>query len=119
MQRYIVHRLLQESCCCSAWRSSLALALTEIHRPDAAGRRHTEDRASQPHAWADRPYYEQLYRFLPSARMGDRAYILPALTLGTFAVAGLMRLVRSSMLEVLMPSSSNWPASKGCLRLVI
>jgi ABC-type dipeptide/oligopeptide/nickel transport system permease component len=39
---------------------------------------------------------------LPSARMGGpEHYILPALTLGTFAVAGLMRLVRSSMLEIL------------------
>jgi peptide/nickel transport system permease protein len=28
-------------------------------------------------------------------------YILPAATLGTFAVAGMMRLVRSSMLEVM------------------
>lgn len=39
---------------------------------------------------------------LPSARMGGpRHYILPAATLGAFAVAGLMRLVRSSMLEVM------------------
>jgi ABC-type dipeptide/oligopeptide/nickel transport system permease component len=39
---------------------------------------------------------------LPSARMGGpEHYILPAMTLGTFAVAGLMRLVRSSMLEIL------------------
>src|SRR5690606_28293261 len=39
---------------------------------------------------------------LPSARMGGPAhYILPAVTLGTFAVAGLMRLVRSSMLDVM------------------
>ena len=39
---------------------------------------------------------------LPSARMGGpEHYILPAITLGTFAVAGLMRLVRSSMLEIL------------------
>jgi peptide/nickel transport system permease protein len=34
--------------------------------------------------------------------MGGAAhYILPATTLGTFAVAGMMRLVRSSMLEVM------------------
>jgi peptide/nickel transport system permease protein len=39
---------------------------------------------------------------LPSARMGGLShYILPAATLGTFAVAGMMRLVRSSMLEVM------------------
>ena len=41
-------------------------------------------------------------RWLPSARMGGFAhYILPTITLGTFLVAGVMRLVRSSMLEVL------------------
>jgi peptide/nickel transport system permease protein len=41
-------------------------------------------------------------RWLPSARMGGFAhYILPTVTLGTFLVAGIMRLVRSSMLEVL------------------
>ncbi|GIX49367.1 MAG: glutathione ABC transporter permease [Candidatus Tectimicrobiota bacterium] len=40
--------------------------------------------------------------WLPSARMGGiRHYILPTITLGTFLVAGLMRLIRSSMLEVL------------------
>jgi peptide/nickel transport system permease protein len=39
---------------------------------------------------------------LPSAHMGGpEHYILPALTLGRFAVAGLMRLVRSNMLEIL------------------
>lgn len=40
--------------------------------------------------------------WLPSARMGGfEHYILPTVTLGTFLVAGYMRLVRSSMLEVL------------------
>ena len=40
--------------------------------------------------------------WLPSARMGGfDHYILPTITLGTFLVAGYMRLVRSSMLEVL------------------
>jgi ABC-type dipeptide/oligopeptide/nickel transport system permease component len=40
--------------------------------------------------------------WLPSARMGGvRHYILPTITLGTFLVAGFMRLIRSSMLEVL------------------
>jgi peptide/nickel transport system permease protein len=40
--------------------------------------------------------------WLPSARMGSFAhYILPTITLGTFLVAGFMRLIRSSMLEVL------------------
>jgi peptide/nickel transport system permease protein len=48
-------------------------------------------------------YFFSVYLgILPSARMGGpEHYILPALTLGTFAVAGLMRLVRSSMLEIL------------------
>ncbi len=40
--------------------------------------------------------------WLPSARMGGwQHYILPTITLGTFLVAGYMRLIRSSMLEVL------------------
>lgn len=40
--------------------------------------------------------------WLPSARMGGyQHYILPTVTLGTFLVAGFMRLIRSSMLEVL------------------
>jgi ABC-type dipeptide/oligopeptide/nickel transport system permease component len=39
---------------------------------------------------------------LPSGRMGGPShYILPALTLGTFSIAGMMRLPRSSMLDVL------------------
>jgi peptide/nickel transport system permease protein len=40
--------------------------------------------------------------WLPSARMGSPAhYVLPAVTLGAFLVAGMTRLVRSSVLEVL------------------
>ena len=40
--------------------------------------------------------------WLPSARMGTPwHYILPTITLGAFLVAGMMRLVRSSVLEVL------------------
>ena len=40
--------------------------------------------------------------WLPSARMGGFThYILPTITLGTFLVAGFMRLIRSSMLEIL------------------
>ena len=40
--------------------------------------------------------------WLPSARMGGPAhYVLPTITLGAFLVAGMMRLVRSSVLEVL------------------
>jgi peptide/nickel transport system permease protein len=40
--------------------------------------------------------------WLPSSRMGGPAhYVLPAITLGVFLVAGMMRLVRSSLLEVM------------------
>ncbi len=40
--------------------------------------------------------------WLPSGRMGGPAhYVLPVITLGAFLVAGFMRLVRSSMLEVM------------------
>ena len=40
--------------------------------------------------------------WLPSARMGDyRHFVLPTITLSTFLIAGIMRLVRSSMLEVM------------------
>jgi ABC-type dipeptide/oligopeptide/nickel transport system permease component len=40
--------------------------------------------------------------WLPSARMGGPAhYVLPVITLSAFRVAGMMRLVRSSVLEVL------------------
>ncbi|MCI0799731.1 MAG: ABC transporter permease [Chloroflexi bacterium] len=39
---------------------------------------------------------------LPPGRMGGPShYIMPAITLGTFSIAGMMRLIRSSMLEVL------------------
>ncbi len=40
--------------------------------------------------------------WLPSSRMGDWThYVLPTITLGTFLVAGFMRLIRSSMLDIL------------------
>src|SRR5262245_21287655 len=40
--------------------------------------------------------------WLPSARMGSPAhYVLPTITLAAFLVAGMMRLVRSSVLEIL------------------
>src|SRR4029453_10449061 len=40
--------------------------------------------------------------WLPSGRMGGAAhYVLPVITLGTFLVAGFMRITRSAMLEVL------------------
>ena len=40
--------------------------------------------------------------WLPSGRMGGpEHFVLPVITLGTFLIAGFMRLVRSSMLEVM------------------
>src|SRR5215475_3609107 len=40
--------------------------------------------------------------WLPSGRMGGPAhYVLPVITLGTFLVAGFMRITRSAMLEVM------------------
>jgi peptide/nickel transport system permease protein len=40
--------------------------------------------------------------WLPSGRMGGpEHYVLPVITLGLFLVAGFMRLVRSSMLEIM------------------
>ena len=46
--------------------------------------------------------FAMLLGWLPSARMGGVAhYVLPTITLGTFLVAGFMRLIRSSMLEIL------------------
>ena len=40
--------------------------------------------------------------WLPTSRMGDyRHYVLPTVTLSTFLLAGFMRLIRSSMLEIL------------------
>lgn len=57
---------------------------------------------------------------LPSARMGGpEHYILPAATLGTFAVAGMMRLVRSSMLEVMDSEFVKLARIKGLSELVV
>ena len=40
--------------------------------------------------------------WLPSGRMGGpEHYVLPVITLGSFLIAGFMRLVRSSMLDVM------------------
>ena len=52
--------------------------------------------------------------WLPSARMGGFShYILPTITLGTFLVAGFMRLIRSSMLEILDSEFVNLARIKG------
>ena len=58
--------------------------------------------------------------WLPSARMGGPLhYILPAITLGAFLVAGMMRLVRSSVLEVLESEFVKLARIKGLPRWVV
>jgi peptide/nickel transport system permease protein len=58
--------------------------------------------------------------WLPSARMGGpEHYILPALTLGAFLVAGMMRLVRSSLLEVLDSEFVRLARIKGLSEMVV
>jgi peptide/nickel transport system permease protein len=58
--------------------------------------------------------------WLPSARMGGPAhYVLPTITLGAFLVAGLMRLVRSSVLEVLDTEFVKFARIKGLSQTVV
>ena len=58
--------------------------------------------------------------WLPSARMGGPThYILPTITLAAFLVAGLMRLVRSSVLEVLDAEFVKLARIKGLSRAVV
>ena len=58
--------------------------------------------------------------WLPSARMGGPAhYVLPVVTLGAFLVAGMMRLVRSSMLEVLDSEFVKLARIKGLSQTVV
>lgn len=58
--------------------------------------------------------------WLPSARMGGPAhYVLPSITLGAFLVAGMMRLVRSSLLEVLDSEFVKLARIKGLSRAVV
>jgi peptide/nickel transport system permease protein len=58
--------------------------------------------------------------WLPSARMGTPAhYVLPAITLSAFLVAGMMRLVRSSMLEVLDSEFVKLARIKGLSRTIV
>lgn len=53
-------------------------------------------------------------RLLPSSGMGDfRHYIMPGFTLGWFVVAGIMRLLRSSMLEILNSDCIKMARAKG------
>ncbi len=58
--------------------------------------------------------------WLPSARMGSPAhYVLPAITLGAFLVAGMTRLVRSSVLEVLDSEFVKLARLKGVSELTV
>jgi peptide/nickel transport system permease protein len=58
--------------------------------------------------------------WLPSARMGSPAhYVLPAVTLGAFLVAGMTRLVRSSVLEVLDSEFVKLARIKGVSELTV
>ena len=58
--------------------------------------------------------------WLPSARMGGPShYVLPVVTLGAFLVAGMMRLVRSSMLEVLDSEFVKLARIKGLSQTVV
>ena len=77
-------------------RPVIALLLAR-HRPDVGVRRATR------------------VSFRPSGRGGLSYMVLPGIALGWFQVAALMRLTRSSMLEVLAgPNLSNSLASKAC-----
>ena len=61
-----------------------------------------------------------LLGWLPSARMGGPAhYVLPVITLSAFLVAGMMRLVRSSVLEVLDTEFVKLARIKGLSRSVV
>ncbi len=58
--------------------------------------------------------------WLPSARMGGPAhYVLPTISLGAFLVAGMMRLVRSSVLEVLDSEFVKLARIKGLSQTVV
>jgi peptide/nickel transport system permease protein len=58
--------------------------------------------------------------WLPSARMGGPAhYILPTITLAAFLVAGMMRLVRSSVLEILDTEYVKLARIKGLSQTVV
>lgn len=53
-------------------------------------------------------------KLLPTSGIGGPThYILPAFTLGWFVVAGMMRLLRSSMVDVLQSDYVQWARSKG------
>src|SRR5712692_9833506 len=58
--------------------------------------------------------------WLPSARMGGlQHYVLPTITLGAFLVAAFMRLIRSSMLEVLDSEFVKFARLKGLAERIV
>ncbi len=58
--------------------------------------------------------------WLPSGRMGGpEHYVLPVITLGAFLVAGFMRLVRSSMLEIMDSEYVKFARIKGLSEFVV
>jgi peptide/nickel transport system permease protein len=58
--------------------------------------------------------------WLPSARMGGPAhYVLPVITMSAFLIAGMMRLVRSSVLEVLDTEFVKLARIKGLSQTVV
>jgi peptide/nickel transport system permease protein len=58
--------------------------------------------------------------WLPSGRMGGPAhYVLPVVTLGSFLIAGFMRLVRSSMLDVMGSEFVKLARIKGLSEVVV
>ena len=58
--------------------------------------------------------------WLPSSRMGGPShYVLPAITLGLFLVAGMMRLVRSSLLDVMGSEFVKLARLKGLSQTVV
>ena len=60
------------------------------------------------------------FGWLPSARMGTLAhYVLPTITLSAFLVAGMIRLVRSSVLEVLDSEFVKLARIKGLSQTVV
>jgi peptide/nickel transport system permease protein len=64
--------------------------------------------------------FSVLLGWLPSARMGGvEHYILPTITLGAFLVAGFMRLIRSSMLEVMDSEFVKLARLKGLTELIV
>src|SRR2546426_1166698 len=114
VQRYIVGRIIQ-SIVSMVVVSMVVFALVrlsgdpiQIMAPPEASQ--ADIAAMRAYLGLDRPWAVQYGRFITRALQGDFGQsgrgtplhiILPGITLGWFAVAGLMRLTRSAMLDVL------------------